>query len=159
MTLAKRRLKQRVWSTIGCCAFRAAAALQCGPMMPVTRLIAFASATAVLFLLCSNPAYALRCGTRLVKDGMSEAAVRAICGEPTTARQIGYVMRAFRITGRPYPGSVEYLHPQFGFPHELIVTELVYNFGPRKLIRKLRFEGDRLTSIETAGYGYLEPDK
>jgi len=36
------------------------------------------------------------------------------------------------------------------------VTELVYNFGPRKLMRKLRFEGGLLTSIETIGYGYRD---
>ncbi len=66
------------------------------------------------------------------------------------------MIRARRYTGRPYPNTVEYLYPQFGFPHELVVIELLYNFGPRKLMRTLRFEGDRLTSIETAGYGYLE---
>jgi len=33
---------------------------------------------------------------------------------------------------------------------------MVFNFGPHKLIRILRFEGGLLTSIKTAGYGYHE---
>lgn len=113
----------------------------------------------LLLLMLSDPAHALRCGNRLVKDGMNEAAVRAICGDPVSVRHVGFVLRAYRYTGRPHPYSVEYAHPQFGFPHQLVVVELLYNFGPRKLMRKLRFEGDRLTSIETAGYGYLDLDK
>ena len=158
-TSQDRRLCWCVWSIIGGRRFRATAAPIIGPMMATTRVFTSSLAIATLLLISSDPAHALRCGTRLVKDGMTEAAVRAICGEPVSVRHIGYVLRAYRVTGRPYPGSVEYLHPQFGFPHELAVMELVYNFGPRKLMRRLRFEGDRLTSIETAGYGYLETDQ
>jgi hypothetical protein len=40
-----------------------------------------------------------------------------------------------------------------------MATEMVYNFGPRKLIRILRFEGGYLVDIRTAGYGYLEKDE
>jgi hypothetical protein len=42
------------------------------------------------------------------------------------------------------------------FATEVIVTEFVYNFGPRKLMRRLIFEGNVLVEIETIGYGYLE---
>jgi hypothetical protein len=130
--------------------------LRYGPDMPIKGHITVILASAVLALLYCDPAFALRCGTRLVKDGMSEFAVRALCGEPTSVRHVGFVLRAYRRTSRPYPGSVEYAYPMYGFPNELVVTELLYNFGPRKLMRKLRFEGDRLTKIETAGYGFLE---
>ena len=44
-----------------------------------------------------------------------------------------------------------------GFSHlatEVVVTEYVYNFGPRKLMRRLVFEGGVLVSIESIGYGY-----
>ena len=41
---------------------------------------------------------------------------------------------------------------------EVMATELVYNFGPRKLMRVLRFEGGYLVDIKTAGYGYLDKD-
>lgn len=39
---------------------------------------------------------------------------------------------------------------------QVILTEYVYNFGPRKLMRRLIFEGGVLTSIEKIGYGYRE---
>jgi hypothetical protein len=38
----------------------------------------------------------------------------------------------------------------------VVVTEFVYNFGPRKLMRRLIFEGSVLVEIETIGYGYFE---
>ncbi|MBT8131141.1 MAG: DUF2845 domain-containing protein, partial [Gammaproteobacteria bacterium] len=45
-------------------------------------------------------------------------------------------------------------HVYGGFHEELLVKELLFNFGPRKLMRRIRFEGGYLVSIETAGYGY-----
>jgi hypothetical protein len=42
-----------------------------------------------------------------------------------------------------------------GFREELLVKELLFNFGPRKLMRLVRFEGGRVVSIETAGYGRI----
>ncbi len=97
-------------------------------------------------LLASSPAHALRCGSRLVKDGMHESEVKAICGEPVSERTLGFVIRSYFHRGDGYGG----------YNREVLVTELVYNFGPRKLMRKLRFEGGLLTSIETIGYGYRE---
>jgi hypothetical protein len=89
---------------------------------------------------------------------MSEIRVRAICGEPVSVRHIGFVLRTYQHSRLSYPATVEAYYPGLGFHQQLAVTELVYNFGPHKLMRKLRFEGDRLKSIETAGYGYLEKD-
>jgi hypothetical protein len=37
-----------------------------------------------------------------------------------------------------------------------IVAEYAYNFGPRKVMRRLIFEGGILVSIEALGYGYRE---
>ncbi len=51
-------------------------------------------------------------------------------------------------TSRTYPG--------YGFLQEVVITEYVYNFGPRKLMRRLLFEGGVLVSIESLGYGYRE---
>ena len=42
----------------------------------------------------SDPAHALRCGSRLVIDGMYESEVKAICGEPISERRLGYVLRS-----------------------------------------------------------------
>jgi hypothetical protein len=49
--------------------------------------------------------------------------------------------------------------PGYGrFVEEVALTEYVYNFGPRKLMRRLMFEGGVLVKIETIGYGYRETE-
>lgn len=109
------------------------------------------------FILISDPAYALRCGNRLVKEGMDESRVIGLCGEPVSRRHLGYVLRPY-ILKRPAGilGTHSTRHVYSGFHEELIVTELTFNFGPHKLMRIVRFEGGLLTSIRTAGYGYRE---
>jgi hypothetical protein len=102
--------------------------------------------------LASDPAHALRCGSKLVKDGMHESEVKAICGRPVSERSLGYVLRSH--FDRTHGSAVTRYYG--GYSREVLVTELVYNFGPRKLMRKMRFEGGRLVSIETIGYGYRE---
>ncbi len=126
-------------------------------MIPVLRKFWFALSSACIFVLFSDPAYALRCGSRLVKDGMHESQVIEICGEPVSRRYLGYVLRPY-ILKRPAGilGTHSTRHVYSGFHEELLVTELTFNFGPRKLMRVLRFEGGQLTSIRTAGYGYHE---
>lgn len=128
-------------------------------MTPVFRKFALALSMACVFMLVSNPAHALRCGTRLVKDGMYESQVIELCGEPVSRRHLGYVLRPY-ILKRPAGilGTHSTRHVYSGFHQELLVTELVFNFGPRKLMRILRFEGGQLTSIRTAGYGYRGKD-
>ena len=90
---------------------------------------------------------------------MHEIQVRKACGEPTTQRQLGVVLRAVEIPNRRvnrnglsierYPGYGQYVE-------ELALTEYVYNFGPRKFMRRLTFEGGILVRIESIGYGYRE---
>lgn len=110
-------------------------------------------ATALL-LGCDN-AWALRCGSRLVKVGMHEAQVIELCGEPVSVRRLGYVLRPY-ILKRPAgkPGLHQTRRIYGGYHQELAVQEMLFNFGPHKLMRVLRFEGGALTSIETAGYGH-----
>ena len=109
-------------------------------------------------VLLAEPAFALRCGTKLVRDGMHEAEVLAICGEPATRRHIGRTLRGLELRSGVRAGGVligRRIYPGV-FPTEVLVTEYVYNFGPRKLMRRLIFEGGVLVSIESLGYGYLE---
>ncbi|MEM7430843.1 MAG: DUF2845 domain-containing protein [Pseudomonadota bacterium] len=110
----------------------------------------------VTLMLFSEPAEAFRCGSKLVKDGMHEAQVVAICGEPTTARNLGYAVRGYSYDrGRRIgQGHGNFRRPGFGLSEEVIITEYVYNFGPRKLMRRLVFEGGVLVTIESLGYGY-----
>jgi len=113
---------------------------------------------AAMLLLATAPAHAFRCGSKLVRDGMHEQQVLAICGEPTSIRYLGTTLRAFDYGTRiHYGGLTLYRTPGVGgLLSEVIVTEYVYNFGPRKLMRRLLFEGSILVTIESIGYGYVE---
>ena len=124
----------------------------------------FLKIATVLALLAGSlqaPAFAesFRCGTKLVKEGMHEAEVVAICGEPTTSRNIGFAVRLIDYrTGRPtLPGMNLGSSPShILYPAEVMVTEYIYNLGPRKFMRRLVFEGGLLARIETLGRGYRE---
>ena len=115
----------------------------------------------VLVLLVPEPAHAFRCKSKIVKDGMHEQQVIAICGEPTTQRTLGYAVRSFNYGLRRGPSGLRRQHfPGFAqLSEEVIVTEYIYNFGPRKLMRRLVFEGGVLVRIETIGYGYIEKSR
>ena len=112
----------------------------------------------VLGMLLPETAAAFRCGSKLVRDGMHEVEVIAICGEPTFKKHLGYAIRNVNI--REYratvPGWTITRAPGYYYPAEVMVTEYVYNLGPRKLMRRLVFEGSVLVSIETLGRGYRE---
>ena len=110
-----------------------------------------------LGLLFAEPAAAFRCGNKLVKDGMHEQQVIAVCGEPDSIRHLGYALRSYSppIRRRLGPGFTEYRYPGYGvYTQEVMITEFVYNFGPRRKMRRLLFEGGILVTIEDLGYGY-----
>ncbi len=112
----------------------------------------------VVFMLSSQQALAFRCGNKLVRDGIHQQVVLEICGEPVSIRHLGYALRPYDFSSRGSLGglSVE-RHPVYGrYNQEVLVTEYVYNFGPRKLMRRLMFEDGILVTIETLGYGYRE---
>ena len=110
-------------------------------------------------LLASTSAFGFRCGRKLVMENMHEAQVLKVCGKPTTARDLGYTTRNTFIPLRRFhaPGISTEHYPGYGpFVEQVVLTEYVYNFGPRKLMRRLIFEGGVLVTIETIGYGYIE---
>ncbi len=110
-------------------------------------------------LLLFGDAWALRCGNRLIQEGMTETRVIQLCGEPFSTRYLGYVLRPYVVKR---PSGLNGLHSTrrvfAGFHQELAVTEMLFNFGPRKLMRLMRFEGGLLTYMETAGYGHRPKD-
>ena len=113
-------------------------------------LVASAVLLAPITAACSDDT--MRCGTRLVREGDGKDKVRALCGEPTSISQAGYV-------GGPgyfpnyYNGPIDYSYAWAGWT-ALPVEIWTYNLGPDKLLRKLRFVGDELDEIRTNGYGY-----
>ena len=130
-------------------------------MKPVSAKFLSIAAVLGVALLAPDPAHAFRCKSKIVKDGMHEQQVLAICGEPTTRRHLGYTLRSLNFGWRQVsPGGLRKRQfPAYAtLSEEVIVTEYVYNFGPRKLMRRLVFEGGVLVRIETLGYGYIEKD-
>ena len=111
-----------------------------------------------LLIACSD-AWALRCGNRLVLEGMTEERVVELCGEPHSVRQLGYVLRPYilKVPAGGF-GSRATRRVYSGFHQELAVKEMLFNFGPHRLMRMMRFEGGLLRSIDTAGYGYIKRD-
>jgi hypothetical protein len=111
-------------------------------------------------LMVAGDALALRCGNQLIKEGMAEAHVIALCGEPVSIRHLGYVLRPYFIEGPVGLSGINGSRHAYGsFHEELLVREMLFNFGPRKLMRLVRFEAGRMVSIESAGYGYREESK
>ena len=110
-------------------------------------------------LFASADAWALRCGSKLVKEGMDEQRVIELCGEPAAVTDLGYVFRPYivKVPAGDF-GSRAVRRVYGGYHQELAVRELRFNFGPHRLMRVIRFEGGRVVSIKTAGYGYLKKD-
>jgi hypothetical protein len=94
----------------------------------------------------------LRCGSRIVSTGDGKDKVRSLCGEPTDVAFAGVIGRR-AVPGYPNGGSNDqwYYGPAWV---EMPVEIWTYNFGPNKLLRKLRFIGDELVEIRTDGRGY-----
>jgi hypothetical protein len=106
----------------------------------------------VLALAAAAPAYAFRCGTKLVSEGDTRSQVIAKCGEPTEVdRRTTLRESIVWVGGRAYRGGVGLV--------EIPIEFWVYNLGPSKLMRRVRFEDGVVVEIETLGYGYLETSR
>ena len=91
----------------------------------------------------------MRCGSKLVSEQETRSQVIAKCGEASEIQHSSIWRRpVIWIRGRPYhvgDGEVE-------VPVEL----WIYNFGPNKFMRRVRFEDGLVVEVETLGYGYLK---
>jgi len=122
------------------------------------KLAAFAGLLGLMMLLPESAA-AFRCGNKLVKDGMHELEVVAICGEPASRRHLGFAIRNVDYRSYQSAGSgwtISHSPGIYSYPAEVMVTEYVYNLGPRKFMRRLVFEDGLLVSIEMLGRGYRD---
>jgi hypothetical protein len=101
-----------------------------------------------LGLLAASPAFAFRCGTKIVSEGDTRSEVAAKCGEPDDVVNQRSVFRRPVIWtgGRPYFIGEDFI--------EIPVESWVYNLGPNKLMQRVRFEAGVVVEIETLGYGY-----
>jgi hypothetical protein len=98
---------------------------------------------ALLLIIASSPAHALRCGNRVISDGDRDFQVQDRCGAPfwsDTYYGVDIVDRGGR----------------FERQREVQWTVWYYNFGPNALMQRLVFLDGILRKSETLGYGVRE---
>jgi len=107
-------------------------------------------------LLLPEPSSAsggLRCGTRLVQEGDTQYEVRSLCGAPDDVQQRKEARRVQRAVERPCArgsGSCVVVVDDYV---EVAVDEWVYDFGPRRFLQYLTFEGGQLVDVRSGPYG------
>jgi hypothetical protein len=122
---------------------------------------------AASLVLLAEPALALRCKGKLVKEGDPQAKVLKFCGEPVSAQQ-----RIIYRSGVPHPwvgrrlavesdgtavsSTEEELLIHNRSVVEVLIEEWTYNFGPHRLMRVVRFENGLVADVTGLGYGYLD---
>jgi hypothetical protein len=111
------------------------------------RFRAWLIAVAALGIAAPAIADSMRCGTRLVTDGDSAGKLRSLCGEPASVSRTSILRPPLVwLHGRPL---------RTGYGHvEVPVETWEYNFGPSRLIVRVRLEDGRVVDIDTLGYGY-----
>ena len=101
----------------------------------------------LILVSAASHADAMRCGSRLVREGDTRSFVRDLCGEPTD-------IQTRTILRRPYydfNGRLIYYGDGL---IEIPVEVWTYNFGPSKLMRRVKFIDGVVEEIETLGHGY-----
>jgi len=93
----------------------------------------------------ANPAYAMRCGIALVAEGQWTYEVLERCGEPIE-RHVRTVFQGVN------PG---YAIAGYTTLWSVVVEEWIYDLGPHRLRRLLRFEDGQLVAIETLDRGLI----
>jgi Protein of unknown function (DUF2845) len=108
----------------------------------------------VLALIIAFPlpaiADSLQCGDKVVANGTTQAEVAARCGPPAQVeRQPIYSESATAI------GPVGVLPPAILRSATQNPVEVwTYNFGPDRLMQRIRFENGIVVRIESLGYGF-----
>ena len=89
-------------------------------------------------------AQSLRCDGKIISGGATRAEVAAFCGEPVQVDQKSAYYRPIASSTGNLPNPVI----------EVQVEVWTYNFGPNRLMQRIRFEDGVVARIESLGYGY-----
>ena len=100
---------------------------------------------ATSLIACAASADSLRCGSRLISEGDSIEKVLQLCGQPTATRRTWITRQPrFEYGGQEIP---------FEGTEDVPVDLWTYDFGPNKLMRRIRFVAGKVESIETLEHG------
>jgi hypothetical protein len=102
------------------------------------------AACAAAFTVAAAPAYAFRCGTRIITRGDPADKLLRFCGEPVSVQSRTAQRSVVLDLGRVLPGVVE----------EVVIEEWTYNLGPHQLMRVVRLENGVVAEVKMLGYGY-----
>ena len=107
--------------------------------------------TLVFFTCACLPALALgqslRCSDKIISEGASRYEVASLCGNPQDVQhQSRYNNVSAAVPGQPNVAT--------GSSVEIQVELWTYNFGPNKLMQRIRFEDGIVVHIESLGYGF-----
>ena len=112
-------------------------------------------------LAASPAAWAMRCGNYLINAGDTQEKVLRYCGEPVS-KTSNYAVRpgTYRSDSADLSvnGNSRAESDRF-YPYgrsEVLVEEWIYNFGPDKLMRRVRFADGIVEDVKTLDYGYRE---
>ena len=98
-----------------------------------------------LLLASGTSADSVRCGSKVISEGDPMERVRQYCGEPTETKRTWMTRKPrFEYGGQeiPFEGS-----------EDVPVDLWTYDFGPHKLVRRIRFIASKVDSIETREHG------
>lgn len=94
--------------------------------------------------LAAAPAYAFRCGTRIITPGDPADKVLQFCGSPVSVQTRRAERPYIDDFGRSYRGMLE----------EVVIEEWTYNLGPTQFMRLVRLENGLVVEVKPLGYGY-----
>ena len=109
------------------------------------RIFSIVTLIATWLALAAAPAHAMRCGVNLVAKGQWTYEVLEQCGEP-----IEHHEKTVFLTTHDRHG-----HSGLEAATSIEVEYWIYDFGPHRLRRLLRFEDGQLVRIETLDRGVL----
>jgi len=104
----------------------------------------------------SAAANSLRCDNQLVQEGDSQYEVKSLCGPPDDVQRRTEKRRVQRAVQRPCAhgsGSCVVVVDDYV---EITVDEWIYDFGPRRFLQHLTFEGGQLVAVRSGAYGHKQ---
>lgn len=105
-----------------------------------------------LSLLLAAPlamAESMSCGSRIISVGTSSAELTAFCGDPAQVTKGAL----YNSTGGVRRGT----GVESGTTEEVEVETWIYNFGPDRLMERVRIANGVIIQMDSMGYGYNEP--
>ena len=105
---------------------------------------------ALLFAPSILMAESMYCGNRVIAVGTSSAELAAACGEPAQVSKSSILSGSAGLV-RGSGGVVT------GSAVEIPVEIWTYNFGPDRLMERIRIENGVIVDMASLGYGYNEP--